>query len=202
MSTPDAVIGTYQSIADTWAAQRNRQLMERRWLDRFLVACPRNTGRPKIIDIGCGSGAPIARYLADRGARVTGLDAAPAMCAHFEATVPGASVIEADMRSFEPTERFDGILAWNSFFHLSAEDQTAMFAKFAALADSQAALMFTSGPSAGEAIGEVGGMPIYHASLAPETYRELLAEAGFKVISFVPEDPDCGGHTVWLARRR
>ena len=202
MSTPETVIETYESIADTWAIQRNRQLIERRWLDRFLAACPRNTGRPRVVDLGCGSGAPIARYLSERGARITGVDASPGMCAHFAMTVPGAEAVQADMRGLDLGQRFDGILAWNSFFHLSAGDQAAMFETFARLADYQAALMFTSGPSAGEAIGEVGGKPIYHASLSPEAYGELLDRAGFKVISFVAEDPECGGHTIWLARRR
>lgn len=29
----------------------------------------------------------------------------------------------------------------------------------------------------------------------------LLAANGFSVVDHVPEDPTCGGHTVWLARR-
>jgi len=38
------------------------------------------------------------------------------------------------------------------------------------------------------------------ASLDPEDYRRQLEENGFKVIRHVAEDPDCAGHTVWLAR--
>jgi hypothetical protein len=60
--------------------------------------------------------------------------------------------------------------------------------------------MFTSGPSASEAIGKVGERPVFHASLAPEDYRALLRQAGFEVLDFVAEDPDCAGHSVWLAR--
>jgi hypothetical protein len=62
--------------------------------------------------------------------------------------------------------------------------------------------MFTSGPHHGEAIGEFAGEKLYHASLAPEEYRALLDRSGFDVVDFRADDPDCAGHTVWLARRR
>jgi hypothetical protein len=60
--------------------------------------------------------------------------------------------------------------------------------------------MFTSGPRAGEAIGTFHGEPLYHASLAPEEYRVLLDKCGFEVVSYDPEHPACGKHTIWLAR--
>jgi hypothetical protein len=63
-----------------------------------------------------------------------------------------------------------------------------------------AALMFTSGPAHGEAIGSFGGEPLYHASLDPSEYRSLLDQNGFHVVSHVVEDPACGGHTIWLAQ--
>jgi hypothetical protein len=59
---------------------------------------------------------------------------------------------------------------------------------------------FTSGHCAGEAIGEFEGEPLYHASLDPEEYRALLARHGVEVLAYVPDDPECGGHTVWLSR--
>ncbi|WP_225421317.1 hypothetical protein [Sphingomonas parva] len=75
-----------------------------------------------------------------------------------------------------------------------------MFGIFAAHAAPGAALLFTSGPAAGEAIGTMHGEPLYHASLDPAEYRTLLREHDFAVIDHVVEDPDCGGHTIWLAR--
>ena len=76
-----------------------------------------------------------------------------------------------------------------------------MFAVFRDHAASRAALMFTSGPALGEAIGEFEGEPLYHASLDPDEYRALLMAHGFAVVSHVADDPACNGHTVWLAQR-
>lgn len=193
---PDAVIATYDVVAEAFARDRDKSLYERRWLDRALA----HTRGRRVLDLGCGPGRPIATYLADRRCTITGVDAAPAMLALFEAALPRAETVEADMRGLELGEAFDLILAWNSLFHLSGEDQKAMFATFAAHAHDDTVLLFTTGPDAGEATGRVGDRPVYHASLAPWEYRDHLARHGFEEIAFVPEDPACQGHSVWLAR--
>jgi hypothetical protein len=106
------------------------------------------------------------------------------------------------MRMLSLDRRLAGILAWDSFFQLSPEDQRSMFPIFHRHARPQAAVMFTSGHLRGEAIGTFRGEPLYHGSLDGAEYRSLLHENGFEVVSHVVEDPDCGHHTVWLARMR
>lgn len=194
---PDDILPTYERVAAGFARSRDKSLFERRWLDRMLSYTPPPR---RVLDLGCGSGNPIARYLSDRRARVTGVDGAAAMVALFTETLPDAEAVQADMRVLALDRRFDAILAWNSFFHLSPDDQRAMFTVFAAHSAPRAALMFTAGPQAGEPIGQVERQPVYHASLDPEEYRQLLAQSGFELLHFTPEDPDCNGHTIWLAR--
>ncbi len=194
------VIATYERVGAVWAQQRNRSLMEKAWLDRMLTASPRATGNVRVLDLGCGSGQPIGAYLADRGAALTGVDATQTLSTLYAQNLPGAEVVQADMRSLRLDREFDAIIGWDSFFHLSAEDQRGMFPIFAAHAAPRATLMFTSGHIAGEAIGQIADAPIYHASLAPDEYRRLLEDHDFKILRYTPEDPDCGGHTVWLAQ--
>jgi len=112
---------------------------------------------------------------------------------------PDQQWIVADMRTLALGRHFDGILAWDSFFHLTYDDQRRMFAVFRAHAEAGAPLMFTSGPRHGEAVGALRGEPLYHASLDPAEYRSLLAGHGFALVAERMEDPDCGGHSVWLA---
>ncbi|MCI2398549.1 class I SAM-dependent methyltransferase [Aliiroseovarius subalbicans] len=194
--TPDSILTTYDHVADGFDRRRDRTLFERKWLDRLLAHAP---GR-RVLDLGCGPGRPIAAYLSDRRCEVTGVDGASAMVALFRHNLPRATAVHADMRGLKLKAVFDVILAWNSFFHLSADDQRGMFATFAAHAAPRAVLMFTSGPSEGEAIGEVEGESVFHASLSPDEYRKLMIDAGFAPIAFVPEDPECQGHSIWLAR--
>ncbi|WP_194095800.1 class I SAM-dependent DNA methyltransferase [Marivivens aquimaris] len=200
MSTPETTLAVYDRIAGDWDRYRDRRLTERAWLDRMLAAAPRNKGKRTVLDLGCGSGRPIATYLADRGAQITGVDGAPRMTELFTHNLPSATVHTADMRGLDLGRTFSAILAWDSFFHLSPADQRQMFAVFAQHAAPDTILMFTSGPDEGVEMGEVVGEAVYHASLSPEAYRDLLTRHGFEELMFKPEDPDCGGHSVWLAK--
>lgn len=194
---PEDILATYDSVAREFARSRDKTLFERAWLDRMLAHAP---GR-RVLDLGCGPGLPIARYLSDRRATVTGVDGAAAMIELFAENLPRAEAIFADMRGLSLQREFDAILAWDSFFHLSPDDQAAMFPVFAAHAAPRAVLMFTTGDAAGTPVGQVAGKAVYHASLDPREYRGLLDKNGFELISFTPRDPTCNGHSIWLARR-
>jgi SAM-dependent methyltransferase len=196
--SPCSVIDTYQRHGAAWATLRGDDLAEGLWLDRFCSLLP--TGAP-VLDIGCGSGLPIAGELIRRGFDVAGVDGTPAMLPLFQRNLPGVAAYLADMRQLVLHRRFSGLLAWDSFFHLSPDDQRGMFARFQAHSAPGAALMFTSGNTEGEAIGELEGDPLYHGSLDPEEYRNLLDRFGFAVITHVVEDPSCGHRTVWLAQQ-
>jgi cyclopropane fatty-acyl-phospholipid synthase-like methyltransferase len=195
----EAIVSLYERHAADFDRDRSRRLQERAWLDRFL-AHVRPSGT--VLDIGCGMGEPIGRHFLEAGLSVVGIDSSDAMIAMCRARFPKAEWNVADMRRLSLGRRFDGLLAWDSFFHLHLDDQRAMFPRFAAHALPGAPLMFTSGPSQGEAIGMYCGEPLYHGSLSPSEYETLLSESGFEVVSFAPDDPECGGHTVWLATLR
>lgn len=192
----DSIAGLYERRAADYDRDRGRSLQERAWLDRFLGGAPPDG---TVLDLGCGMGEPIAAYVLGTGRSVIGVDASPSLVAMCRARFPEGDWIEADMRTLALGKRVDAILAWDSFFHLAPLNQREMFGVFARHAAPGARLMFTSGPSAGESIGSYHGEPLYHASLDPSEYRSLLALHRFNVDAFVPDDPACGGHTIWLA---
>jgi len=139
-------------------------------------------------------------YLIDQGFSVDGVDTSPTLIAICRGRFPQRPWHVADMRALALEDTFDGLLAWDSFFHLAHDDQRRMFPIFKQHASPGAALLFTSGISHGEAVGSYHGEPLYHASLAPEEYRMLLKSIGFRVVAHIVEDPNCGGHTIWLAQ--
>lgn len=198
-SSSERIVSLYQRFAIDWDRERGRCLVEKTWLDRLLTLLPLNAS---ILDIGCGSAEPIARYFIEQGCDVTGIDSSPSFIDMCKDRFPDQEWIVADMRTLSLDRRFDGILAWDSFFHLCPEHQRRMFPIFSRHARPTAALMFTSGPSHGEAIGIYKGEPLYHGSLDRAEYRLLLNQNGFDVMSHVVEDPNCGHHTVWLTQTR
>ncbi|MFT4073995.1 MAG: class I SAM-dependent methyltransferase [Asticcacaulis sp.] len=198
-SIAETVIDLYQTHAAAWVRSRRHDLFERAWLDAFLDLLP--ASEPQILDLGCGSGRPVAEYLIGKGGRITGVDGAEAMIAQAEAAFPDQTWLVADMRNLPPLPAFDGLIAWHSFFHLSPEAQGTMFETMGRLTRPGAGLLFTSGPARGESLGEFEGQPLYHASLDSDEYSALLTRNGFQKVRHVTSDPACGGATIWLARK-
>ena len=188
----ERIIDLYERRAQQWDIDRGvGPLFEQAWLDRFTAHLP--AGR-RLLDIGCGTGRPIAAYLLGQGIDLVGLDASPTLIGLCRRRFPEGEWLVGDMRAMSLGRRFDGLLAWDSFFHLTPDDQRGMFPRFAAHAAPGAVLMFTSGPAEGEAIGS------YHGSLGPAEYERLLNDNVFTVLAHEAEDPTCGHHTIWLAR--
>jgi SAM-dependent methyltransferase len=139
--------GLYERHAEAFDRLRGRSLFERAWLDRFIAILP---AEKSVLDLGCGMDEPVAQYLIGQGCKVTGLDSSPALIALCRERFPQQTWLVGDMRSFAHGESFGGVLAWDSFFHLTAMDQREMFPIFRAHAQKGTALMFTSGPEPGK----------------------------------------------------
>lgn len=186
----------YQQHAAGWDRRRPRTLFEAPWLERFVSDLP---ARSDILDVGCGAGEPIARYLIDRRYEVTGVDAAPAMIRICRGRYPNARWHVMDMRALSLERRFHGIIGWDSFFHLNADEQRVALPRLVDHLHDGGSLLLTVGPEAGEQLGRVEGRPVYHASLAPDEYRDLLEREGFQRVELVLEDETCDGHSILLA---
>ncbi len=198
-SDADKIIDLYRRHAPAWTRQRGKQLVERQWLDKFLELQP---DTPSVLDIGSGSGEPIGRYLLECGCSLTGVDTCPELLEIARDSLPSATWISVDMRGLDLRTQFHGLLAWNSTFHLTPDDQRRMFPIFRQHAAPGTALMFTSGPACGEAMGEFEGEALYHSSLDPSEYQELLDQHGFELMDHIIEDQNCNEQTVWLAQLR
>ena len=192
------IIEIYKKHGRAWTELRGDFLYEKEWLDLFLSLIPVHS---TLLDLGCGSGKPIADYLIQQGHTLIGVDSSDVMIAMAQKNFPKQTWIQADMRTVELDQKFNAILAWDSFFHLTPNDQRCMFEKFAQCSTTNTVLMFSSGPAAGESIGDMLGEALYHASLSQDEYRQLLVQHGFKVVDMQAEDQDCAGHTVWLAQK-
>jgi len=198
MSAPSRDVATaYERIAQWFDRTRTRALIEQPYLDVLMGALPPGAS---ILDLGCGSGEPILRFLVEQGFVVTGVDASAAMIAIARPRFPGARLLVADMRNVSFDQKFDAVIAWHSLFHLPHADQRRIFATFARLLNPRGILMFTSGSVHGETWSDNGGEMLYHASLDTAEYRALLARHGFDVLRHAPDDAACGGATIWVAR--
>lgn len=190
------IVDLYDRRAADWVADRGPDLTEAEgtWLDRFTARLEPGVS---VLDVGCGSGRPMAAALLERGFCVTGVDSSAALIAYATANLPGGRFVQADMRTLDLGETFVGILAWHSLFHLSPVDQRIALPRLLAHAAPRATIMFSSGPREGHVVGSWRGDALYHGSLGPEEYDGEITSRGFVVESGVWAD----NGSAWLAHR-
>lgn len=187
----------YERSAEQFDRDRARDGREDIWLERFTENLLEGA---HILDLGCGSGEPIAAWLLGHGYRVTGVDYSEPMLKIARERLPGAAWVLNDMRDLTIDGAFDGIISWHGSFHLSQDEQRKLIPKLAKLLNPGGALMMTIGPEDGEVTGTIGGETVYHASLHPDEYRARLEALGFTEIT-LENSLDDGGPFVLLARK-
>ena len=188
----------YHKNALAYDKQRYKGLYEQGWLDCFISLLPEGG---HILDVGCGSAEPIAAYLISKGFSITGVDFAEPMLSMARTRFPNHEWVLEDMRALDLNSTFDGIIAWDSFFHLTQLDQRDVLSRFSDHLKVGGAMLLTVGPEAGEVVGHVNGEEVYHASFAPDEYREILSNNGLDIRAFVLEDERCDFHTIILASK-
>ncbi len=198
MSDPSQTQDIYERFASQYDTSRSRALFEARWLARFAAALPQG-GR--VLDLGCGAGEPIARWFMAEGFRVTGVDFAQAMLDIARTRWPEGDWRHGDMRALQLDETFDGVIAWNSFFHLTPNEQRQSLPDMAEHLRPGGVMMVTVGQSEGSVAGTVASQTVYHASLSPAEYVTILEANGLRLTGFLAEDPECASHTVLMARK-
>jgi ubiquinone/menaquinone biosynthesis C-methylase UbiE len=102
------VYKVYDEISDWFDTHRDKSLMEREYLNFIMQAIPPHSS---ILDLGCGTGEPIARYFIENDFKVTGVDGSEKMITLCKKRFPTENWIVADMRDIHLKQQFDAILA-------------------------------------------------------------------------------------------
>ncbi|KTD41612.1 class I SAM-dependent methyltransferase [Legionella parisiensis] len=198
-SNKNKVYEAYDELIDWFDVHRNKELhMEQFYLYQIKKHFPHGGS---VLDIGCGTGEPIAKFFIQAGYDITGVDASTKMIERCKQNFPNAHWIIEDMRTMKFLVQFDIVIAWHSFFHLPQADQRSALSLFSSLVKPKGLLLFTSGPEAGEVWGENGDYDLYHASLDAKEYTTILNKNHLQVLVHKVSDPNCGGATVWLAQK-
>ena len=82
-----------------------------------------------VLDLGCGAGVPVTRWLVGRGFAVTGVDLSERQLELARRLVPGAAFVRADMSelNFGP-ETFGAVVASHSIIHVPRAEHPALLA--------------------------------------------------------------------------
>ncbi len=142
-----------------------------------------------ILDLGCGSGVPIAETLVNAGCEVYAVDASPTMVAAFRARFPQLAVQCADVEDADFFGRsFDGIVAWGLIFLLDAGAQRRLIAKIAGALRSGGSLLFTAPRVACSWPDVMTGQT--SISLGLDEYRRQLEAGGLTLVGTETDEGD------------
>ena len=193
----DHVYKDYEKVAAWFQDIRSQEFYEKKYLDQLITYLKPDA---TILDLGCGMGKPITQYCIEKKYTVTGVDGSEKLIRQAQHLFPQSNFIIADMRTLHFSQKFDAIILWHSFFHLSQQDQRKMFLFFKNHLKPDGILLFTSGPYEDERWSDNVGIMMYHASLSALEYKNLLTQHHFELLLHVVEDKDCGDATVWMAQ--
>jgi SAM-dependent methyltransferase len=133
-----------------------------------------------VVDVGCGSGAPVSVVLAEEGFKVFGIDASPALVAAFRRRFPSAEVAcETAETSGFFRRRFEGVVAIGLLFLLPADDQREVIDRVARALEPGGRFLFSAPRQPCEWKDTLTGRP--SLSLGEEDYRAALERAGLRL---------------------
>lgn len=114
---------TYNKIAADWHKDHKQDSWWIEATDKFISLLPAGG---KVLDVGCGAGTK-AKYLADKGLQVLGIDIAENLIAIAKTEVPDARFLVMDMKELGGlVESFDGVFAQASLLHIPKQEISAV----------------------------------------------------------------------------
>jgi predicted TPR repeat methyltransferase len=182
---------SYNNIANQWAALRHGS-----WIPKPILEWENSLVRQsKVLDIGCGTGEPIARFLSDKDHVIEGIDISSAMIdLAIENDIPSADFRVCDVMDYESLCRFDGILAWDSLFHLDIDDQNIVFEKISNWLEIGGHFLFSHGNESGSKQGEMMGYDFHYSAIDTSELMKIMESVGFVIIKkwepYVERDND------------
>lgn len=184
---------SYDAVAEEYAQRIYGELeqkpFDRELLDRFAERV-REVG--PAADLGCGPGH-VARYLHERGVRISGLDLSSGMVEQARRLSPGIEFLQGDMRTLGvPDGSWAGIVAFYSLIHIPRHEVVEALREFRRALQSKGLLLL------GFHIGvdelhrdEWWGRKVCldFAFFQPEEMRGYLEAAGFTVEEILQREP-------------
>lgn len=206
MDPKEIVAQGYDQIAARYADWAPSVRVEERahYTTVLLESLPQNA---KILELGCGSGLPTTKRLAERF-RVTGVDISGQQIALARQYLPAVNFVHADMTTLNlPSSSFDGVAAFYAITHVPREEHEQLLRSIAQWLRPGG--LFVASMGAKHSVGDVEeewlGAPMYFSHFDAETNRKSVEEAGLQVVTAYVEVAEEDGESVaflWIVARK
>lgn len=173
---------SYDAIAARWdAARSGLPEAEHRILDLLVDGLAPGA---RVLDLGCGTGRPIAEHLVSRGFAVTGVDQSSGMLDQARTRLPDETWLESTIEDFTPpADAFAAAIAWDSLFHVPREHHADVFARIRRALPRGGRFALTVGGSAHPAFTDtMFDRTFFYDSHPPDAATSLLVAAAFAIV--------------------
>jgi ubiquinone/menaquinone biosynthesis C-methylase UbiE len=169
----------YDQIAEDYYSNRDINKFNSE-LESFSKLLPKNA---HVLDVGCGAGIPTAKFLSEKGIKVTGIDISETMIKLARQNVPHAEFFKMDANKLQfPENSFDGIISVYTLFHIPRKNHLDIFKQFYEVLKPNGILMMNSGVSGSEGVSHFFGVPMFWSNYSPKETLELVQKAGFSIL--------------------
>lgn len=160
----------------------------------------------RVLDLGCGNGAKVARLA--RSVEVVAVDLSEEQLRLARANLPGATLVNADFSQLDfAAGAFDAVTAFYSIMHVPRDEHRALFGRIAGWLKPGGLFLASLSHVGGEDLtSEWLGVEMFFSGFDAETNRRLVRDAGFELILdelVWMQEPQGEVAFLWvLARRR
>ena len=201
----------YDRIARDWNNLRTDfRPGEKAIFDQILSSLP---PKSRVLDLGCGTGRPIAKMFLDAGHRVLGIDESVSLLklAKQRLGADGAEWRYGDLVEFEFSDPevgdFEVAICWDALFFLKREVHRRVLENLHRALRPDGWMAVTSGGSANPPFTDtMFGVEFSYDSFPPDEMRALVSGVGFEIVKAdwleLPAGGREKGRYVILARKR
>ena len=178
MNQTDANRISYNSIVKEWISHRNNTINT--CIRDFCELLPENA---HVLDIGCGTGNPIDKYLNQKGFSVVGIDISEKMIEEAQKlNLSNTVFMLKDFIDFTSSEKFDAVIAFDSIWHIEENMQEAVYIKVSQLLHSKGYFIFTHGKENGTIKGNMFSEEFIYSAFSANKVKELIEQNGMDIV--------------------
>lgn len=179
MFETEMVKKSYNKIAATYYSNRDLNKFNGE-LDKFIELLPKEA---HVLDAGCGAGIPTAKYLVNKGLKVTGVDISDTMLKMARNNVPKGNFLNQDLNNLDfEKENFDGVISVYTLFHIPKNNHEKIFRQVFEILKPGGIMLINTGVSDSEGISSFFGEPMFWSNYDPKKTLEIVKSIGFSIL--------------------
>lgn len=174
----------YDLISDQWNSDRSSlPPKDQQLFDIFIKHLPNSC---EILDIGCGSGFPIATLLDDKGYKISGVDRSTKLLRFAQEKLPQCKFINSDIEDFTFEKKYKGVVLWDILFHLDRSKHESILTNIFEHLEEKGIMILSSGGSKDDIAAFTDfmyGVKFFYDSYPVKAFKVIVEKIGFTVLS-------------------